>query len=343
MVTIETESQMGAGGKSGAVKAKFKYERWLDDDAHLISPTDNGYDEMAQVEMSGTGEKGNNLSVNMTRGFSRGDSDYTTAKIDEHGHSIFRPGEAKHTEELLNGTINVMRAMAEVMLNGGFAGATPPWENGRCVDLKLRSDPAKRTGAEPKTTYTVFAEPRAKKDGAPASGTVKGTLKGAHSLSPQDKVKADAQFNYENPGEKDQSATIDFEARSKRGVGKASLQFDTKKGGYRITSKADSQAFCPDFVITSCDISKPFSAKVCNGRVTMSHTPGSDKGGSYSFHFSSGGGVADSAGTYTLSGPEESMTATYTSPSVCGTFHGRTVCTKPRGGTATWTKIDSCK
>ena len=33
VVTLETESQMGTGGASGHVKAKFKYERWLDDNS----------------------------------------------------------------------------------------------------------------------------------------------------------------------------------------------------------------------------------------------------------------------------------------------------------------------
>ena len=344
VVTIETESQMSAGGKSGSVKAKFKYERWLDDDAHLISPTDNGYDEMAQVEMSGTGERGNNLSVNMTRGFSRGDSDYTTAKIDEHGHSFFRPGEAKHTEELLNGTINVMRAMAEVMLNGGFVSATPPWESGRCVDLKVRSDPAKRTGAEPKTKYTLFAEPRAKKDGAPTGGTVKATLKGPHSLSPKDKVKADAQFDYQNPEEKDQSATIDFEARSKRGVGKASLDFDTKQGGYQIDISGMGTTIgggaCVVKPVKVCDVSKPFSSEFCGG--TLSHVPTGDKGGTFEMHVSGGGGSFTQSGNYTLSGPEERLTATYASTKLCAQARGRTICLPPRTLSTTWTRIDDC-
>ncbi|MBS0226702.1 MAG: hypothetical protein JSS25_10225 [Proteobacteria bacterium] len=274
VVTIETESQMSAGGKSsGSVKAKFKYERWLDDDAHLISPTDNGFDEQLQVSMSGTGARGNTLSVDMTRGFSRGDSDYS-GNVDEHGHSIFRPDEARHTEELLKGTGDMLRIVSEVMLQGGFAGTTPPWETGRCVDLKLRSDPAKRTGAQPKTTYTIFAEPRAKKDGAPTGGTVKGTLKGAHSLSPDDKTKADAQFTYQNPEEKDQAATIDFEARSKRGVGKASLQFDTKKGGYRFVGGSGDPV---NQVV--CDIEHSF---VLNGKLFGVEMSGG-RSGSYKF------------------------------------------------------------
>jgi hypothetical protein len=339
VVTIETESQMGAGGKSGHVKAKFKYERWLDDDARLIDMGKDGYDENIEIEMGGTGASGNNLSVSMTRGFSRGDSDYT-GSVDQHGHSIFRPDESRHTEQLLEGTISTMRAMAEAMLTGALTSGTPPWETGRCVDLKLRSSPEKRKGARPNTAYTVFAEPRAKKDGMPAGGTVKATLNGAHSLNPQDKVKADAQFDYQNPEEKDQSASIDFVARSKRGVGKATLDFDTKKGGYRIVATGGGACAEP---ITVCDVSKPFTNTICGGKVTWTHTPTSDKGGNFSFHYAGGKGFADANGTYALNGPEEEMTAIYTMGKVCGHAAGMTACAPPRTfGATKWTKIEDC-
>ena len=72
-------------------------------------------------------------------------------------------------------------------------------------------------------------------------------------------MPADAQFDYQNPEKKDQSATIDFEARSKRGVGKASLQFDTRKSGYRFVGGSGDPV---DQVV--CNIDKPF---VLNGRM----------------------------------------------------------------------------
>ena len=239
VVTIETQSQMGAGGKSEAVTLRYRQERYLDDDAHLLPVSDGDKAQAAeffQIDMKGSGANGD-LSYYEDNGFTS-DGKPAGGTQRHSGYSFFRPDEARHTEKLVEGTENVMRAFAQMMLDGTLGSkltnGSAPWESGRCVDLKLRSTPEKRSGAQPKTHYTVFAEPRAKKDGAPTGGTVKATLKGPHSLSPQDKVKADAQFEYQNPEEKDQRATIDFEARSKRGVGKASLEFDTKKGGYRI-------------------------------------------------------------------------------------------------------------
>ena len=59
VVTIETQSQMSAGGKSGAVTARYRQERWLDDDAHLVPISENNFAEFFQLEMSGTGANGN--------------------------------------------------------------------------------------------------------------------------------------------------------------------------------------------------------------------------------------------------------------------------------------------
>ena len=63
-----------------------------------------------------------------------------------------------------------------------------------------------------------------------AGGTVTATLNGGASLQPASgKVPADARYQYAGPAQKKEKATIDFEARSKRGVGKATLEFDTRQ------------------------------------------------------------------------------------------------------------------
>lgn len=340
-VTIESESHMSAGGASGHVKAKFTYHRWLDDDARLIDMGEGGYEEDVQIEMGGTGANGNNLSVNLSRGQARGAA-MQTGSISESGHSLFRPEESQHTEQLFEGTIRTMRMMAESMLSGALTGGKQPWETGRCVDLQVRSDPVKRKGARPNTAYTLFAEPRAKKDGMPTGGTVIATLSGPHSLNPQDKVRADAQFDYQNPQEKDQSASIEFVARSKRGVGRATLEFDTRKGGYRIVATGDGACAEP---ITVCDVSKPFTnAAMCGGQVSWTHTPTSERGGEFTFHWKGGRGFADAKGSYSLSGPEEEMTAIYMMDSICGQAAGMTACGQPRTfGSTRWTRIDDCE
>lgn len=338
VVTIETESNMQAGGSSGSVKAKFTYHRWLDDDAHLVNG-DDGAEEDIHVNISGTGARGKPLSVDLTSRSPRG-ATTSTGHVSETGHSIFRPDESQHTQKLLDDTIKSMRLIAEMMIQGAFAGGKAPWESGRCVDLQVRSTPEKRKGAQPDTRYTVFAEPRAKKDGMPTGGTVRATLSGPTSLSPQDKVRADAQFDYMNPGQKDQEASITFEARSKRGVGRATLDFDTRKGGYRIDFPAGA---CTQS-ITTCDITKPFTHVIC-GNITLKHTPTDPEGlsGTLDFKYAEALGIADSKSHYTLSGPEERMTATYINGKVCARVRGLTTCAQPPPSTVTWTRIDDCK
>lgn len=330
VVTIDTESQMSAGGKQGAVKAKFRVERQLDDDARLI----DGGDATLEITMDGTGASGPlhaGANVSTTNGFQ---------PFEESGFNIFHPEEAQHTADLMNGMFVTLQAMAEAMLTGALSGGEPPWESGRCVDLQVRSDPAKRKGARPNTAYTLFAEPRAKSDGMPTGGTVKANLNGANRLNPTGKIKADAKFDYANPEKKDQSASIDFEARSRRGVGKATLDFDTKKGGYRIAAVSSGACAEP---ITVCDISKPFTNTICGGTVTWTHTPTGDKGGDFTFRFANGKGVANASGTYTLNGPDEQMTAIYKMGKICGSAAGMTVCAPPRTfGATTWTRIDDC-
>src|SRR5690606_27192395 len=114
-------------------------------------------------------------------------------------------------------------------------------ESGRCIDLKVGSEPGKRTGLAPRAAFELEAMPRARSDGKPAGGTVTATLTGGAQLEPSSgKVRADAKYQYTGPEEKNATASIAFESRSRRGVGRATLNFDTRKSSaYRIEGGAD--------------------------------------------------------------------------------------------------------
>lgn len=324
-IEFESTSDLGSASGSAQTKVSSKLVQHLDDDANFI---DDDMDSDVHVEQT-TGS-GSHVDVSDGLSTSRGEAG---SKVNGRNRNAS------------NEDVELAQALAKL---GRFAAmqaldsAKKAIESGKCVKLDVRSDPAKRTGAKPNTAYTLFAEPRAESDGAPTRGTVKATLSGEHMLNPRDKkVPADAQFDYQNPEKKDQSATIDFEARSKRGVGKASVNFDTKKGGYRIAAVSGSGA-CAE-PITVCDVSKPFTNTICGGKVTWTHTPTSDKGGNFSFHFNGGKGFADATGSYALSGPEEEMTAIYSMDKICGHAAGMTACAPPRTfGATKWTKIDDC-
>ncbi|MFT3897429.1 MAG: hypothetical protein QM719_07010 [Thermomonas sp.] len=117
-----------------------------------------------------------------------------------------------------------------------------------------------------------------------------------------------------------------------------------EKSGYRIDisgiGRNTGGGACHVEPITTCDITKPFSGEFCGG--TLTHTPSSDKGGTFEMHVSGGGGSFTQSGSYTLSGPEERMTATYASTKLCAQAGGRTICLPPRTLSTTWTRIEDC-
>ena len=318
---FESNSSVAAGGASADSRVKSKVTAFVDDDANLI---DDKLDSQSSAQQSTSG--GAHVDAN---------DDLSTVTGAAGGKTNAMSGGATETDgKMAHG----MASMGRYAARQAILAAQKAWQSGKCVKLEVRSDPAKRKGAKPNTAYTLFAEPRAISDGQPTGGTVKATLNGGNRLNPTGKVKADAKFDYANPEQKEQSATIDFEARSKRGVGKATLEFDTKKGGYRIALDNGES-------ITTCDITKPFSGKIGAGMITLNFTPSGDKGGSMAFHFANARGMADTTYRYTLSGPEDKMTGSFQSTgAVRGQGSGRMVSAAARkqAFTSTWTRIEDC-
>jgi hypothetical protein len=95
---------------------------------------------------------------------------------------------------------------------------------------------------------------------------------------------------------------------------------------------------------TACDITKPFSGRIGGGMATMSFKPADGRGGTVAWHFSGGGGMADTAYDYALDGPEEKMTGTFrANAAVCGKAAGLGACAAAKKQTfsSTWVRIDS--
>ncbi len=127
--------------------------------------------------------------------------------------------------------------------------------------------------------------------------------------------------------------------------GGPSRQAGTGRSGYRIdiagTGRNTEGGACVVKPTIACDIDKPFSSEFCGG--TLTHTPTSDKGGTFEMHVSGNGGSFEQSGTYTLSGPAEQMTATYASTKACAHAGGRTICLPPpRTISSTWTRVENC-
>ena len=329
----------GKEGTGGYVHSRFVYERWLDDDAQLMQGPDGSSSRM-DLKMGGY-ENYASQHVDISAGWSRGGRE-TFENRGEQGFSIFRPDEVQRTQQLMQGAQLIQTLFAEMMLRG--SGKQGPWESGRCVELKPTSTPAKRKGAKPSTHYEVEAAPRAKSDGAPAGGTVTATLSGGSSLLPASgKVPADARYAYTGPAQKDEAATITFEARSKRGVGRATLEFDTKEThAYRITVFPGCSGVSGKDI---CDLSKPFSIQGvgCGGGVTsgMTFTPSGNAAGKMDWKTGVGAISAGFSGTYTVEEGEE-VGYLHTTLTGCAMGPGAKAC----GGTGpsiTMARIDTCE
>lgn len=317
-VAFTSDSQLRStadAGVGGSVKVSAKLAMYLDDDAQLI---DDRMDSEVHVEQSAFGN-GNGSFVDLTQTLS------TTRS--EMGTKVNRRSQAATDAD-----VQAAQSVAKLGMLAALAAvesAKKAWESGACINLKVTSDPGKRKGIKPNTAFDLEAIPRAKADGAPAGGTVSATLSGGASLQPASgKQRADAKYQYAGPDKKDEQASIAFESRSKRGVGKAELVFDTKEGkAYRITGIGQ----CTESHDV-CDVSKPFTFSMCGG--TMSHNPSSATGGSHSFQHSG----AHGSGSYTLEGPEEEMIGTYQN-TTCAL--GK--CYKTPNGRARWTRIEACE
>lgn len=275
-IDIEVDSQMSVQGKpgtGGSVHSQMKYERYLDDDAHLIDGNDGSASNL-QVNMGGY-ENFQQQSAQFTLGRERGGAP-TFAQQYGEGFSIFRPDETARTEKVLESVVLLQTLMAEAMLRGA---SSPPWESGRCIELKVTSSPGKRTGLSPSAAFDLEALPRAKSDGKPAGGTVTATLTGGTRLQPASgKVPADARYGYTGPEKKDEAASIAFESRSRRGVGRATLEFDTKASrSYRVNGTSGGARFTGEI----CSLDRPFVITVdsITGTWPMEFTPGDSRSG----------------------------------------------------------------
>ena len=126
------------------------------------------------------------------------------------------------------------------------------------MKLDVRSEPAKRTGAKPNTAYTLFAEPRAKPMAPDPRHGEGDAERRAHAQPARQEGAADAQFDYQNP-EEGPIGDHRLRGAQQAASAKASLQFDTRKSGYRFVGGSGDPV---DQVV--CNIDKPF---VLNGRM----------------------------------------------------------------------------
>ncbi len=274
---MDVTASKGSASQHGTLEVNIAGQ--VDDDAQLVS-SDLDY-RMQWSKTSG----GSGAFVDVSVGLAAAGGSTST---------VNRTGGAVTAE--LTGSAVVGGMLYAVMLKHFLEEAAKKgWESGRCVQLNVTPDPAPKDMI-PSSTAEITAQPRSKIDGSATGGTVTATLtSGGSSVDPSaSPVQADANMTYTANAEPNNHGTVSFEARSKRGVAKAEITFETRgPASYQIVGGAG------DFQVNNavCDIMKPFT--LSGGGFTASYTGGLSGSHSYTGPFNATGG-----GTYTITLPD---------------------------------------
>jgi len=245
------------------------------DDAEVASHTEDFRSE--QSEYSPTGRR------------------FVDVAVRADGTSTVKRGVGNVTDDFVTQTAISGILMGTMLGAMASRGAEAKWKSGDCVNLKPTVSAGPR-GVRPGATVTIVAAPRAKSDGAKTGGSVTAELaEGKASVAPAGtKVPADATFTYVAPSAPEETGTVALESRSKRGVGKASVRFDT----YPLSFAAEGGGgeFHGTGVI--CDLREPFT--ISGSGLKLSFTPTDAGAGSYKLSGNAGGVSWSGNGSYTV-------------------------------------------
>jgi hypothetical protein len=292
--SIDTSSTVnnGATGKRGTFDVTI--DGTVDDDAKLV-----GYDWSYRGQYADfTDRRGGFIDVSAT--FPQ--SGPASAQVNRSGGTV--------TDEIVTNATSLGAFVAAFVGHQLADVARTAWESGRCVELKP-SVSAGPTGLATSASVTITAAPRSKVDGGAVGGKVTALLTGGESaVSPSSTpLPADAQFTYDAPSEVDKTGTVSLEARSRRGVAKATIDFDTKKSGY-VASGGTEVTFSG----TVPDLALPFELEGAGQgfTVSFSFTPTDASTGMLTYSGSGGGVTLNGTGTYTITGEDpDPLTLTY--------------------------------
>lgn len=288
-----------AGGAGGRAEIDITVTGRIDDDARLVET-----DTELRVQMSDyvQGQSGAFLDVSV--GFHSSDfSGATPNTVVASGGKVNRAAGRRLDGERAKAYAQSGILLAQAIALEAIDAARNGWESGRCVDLRTTTSPGRKKGLRPSTVVTITADPRSKLDGAATGGTVRASLEGKQSLDPDgSKQPAPATLTYKAPEKRDDSGTVALEARSRRGVGRASLGFDTRRRGYRASGGGNGLTVSGEVG----DVAEPFEIQGTfpGGKATFSYTPTSETGGSVSYEGGGGGATMSGTGTYTITGEE---------------------------------------
>lgn len=283
--SLHMESKVSKGGLGQTMTLDVTYSATVDDNGQLSAD-----DGIARIQSAGYGGgKGEfvdvqgglavghltNLTVNRTGGAA------TSATVDTAA-----------TNGVITGLLAwvTMDAVARKAVSGG-----------RCVDLVVSASPGPK-GLDPSQQSTIIAQPTSRVDGLPTGGSVTAVLSaGGASVDPSAtpvKADTDAQFTYTAPSEKDTTGTVTLEARSKRGIATATIDFDTTQQGYTASGGGSGVTISG----TIASVTAPFRTvgTFPGGNSWYEHTPSGPTSGSITLGGGGSGATLTGSGTYTI-------------------------------------------
>lgn len=227
--------------------------------------------------------------------YAPGKGHFVDVKVDGKGGYEVKRSTGQLPENYAQQSANGALLFGKMLSKHLSDAAEKVWKSGACVVLEPTVS-AGPTGLDPGATVTITAAPRSKIDGGAVGGTVTAQMSGGGaSVHPSaKKVKADATFTYTAPGERQKTGDVALEARSKRGVAKAALHFDT------FDSSFAAEGGGGDFhgSGTICSLTRPFT--ISGSGLTLTFTPKGETGGSYVLEGRAAGVTWSGTGTYTV-------------------------------------------
>jgi hypothetical protein len=212
--SIDVSATKGSVGQNGTLEVRVTGQ--VDDDARLVS-SDMIY-RMQWAKFGGP--RGEYVDVGGT---------LTDATLRRSGGAA--------TPKLASDAANFGAFNAALIQAFVSKAAQKGWESGRCVRLDATPSAGPKD-LDPGQVVSVMATPRSKIDGGATGGSVTASLTaGGATVAPAaTKVPADATFSYVAPDQAGKSGTVSLEARSRRGVGKATLELTTgaDERSYRV-------------------------------------------------------------------------------------------------------------
>ncbi|MEI8238900.1 MAG: hypothetical protein WCI22_05725 [Actinomycetota bacterium] len=285
-VDVNLDLKTSKGAAAQQIKITMKIRGQVDDNADLASKQT---ETNTQWQDSG--------GIDGTQAL-----DFTSTRRDEGPSTWVANGASSTLTKTSVRLAGFVTGMFQAMIEDRMVKAAEKgWQSGRCVRLGAAPSVGP-TGLRPGQTVSVLTTPRSKLDGTPTGGKVTATLaSGGKSIDPAGtKVPADATFHYVAPDEAGKGGSVSFESRSKRGVGKATIDFGTK-GAYTASGGTPVS-----FTGVVPDLAKQFTLQGTGPgfTVTFTFTPSSATAGTLEYRGSGAGVTIKGTGTYTIAGAD---------------------------------------